>query len=235
MLQRLLLSSAILAIAAVALFSACTKPVNKAQQAPPARIKAPTERARPPAHPGIPPGTPEQKAQPAEIPQGEQPVEPEKNPTGAIPDNQVFVTYKSIPGMYSIQAPEGWTRTENGTDVKFIDKYDGEQITLTKCDKAPTVESVKNEMVPVVEREGHAVKVTEMRSKVMPNGDTACIIVYTCNSDPDPATKKQVRLDNIHYYYYKPGKLATLRLWSPVGVDNKAKWTQISESFAWNK
>jgi hypothetical protein len=183
----------------------------------------------------LPPGVPAPDEKPVEKATGEQPVEPEKNPPGAIPDTQVFVTYKSAAGMYSLKAPEGWARTEKGTDVTFADKFDGEQVVVSKCNTAPTVESVKNNQAPAVEKAGRAVKVTEMRSKKMPNGDTACIIVYTSNSDPDPVTNKQVRLDNIVYYYYMPGMLAALRLWAPAGADNADQWKLISESFSWQK
>lgn len=237
MSRTLLLNMAVMAAAALLLLTGCPKPAGQQAQAPHPRSNAPTtappER---PMHPGMPPGVPEPGEKPLEKKvEGEQPVEPEKNPTGAIPGTQTYTTYKSTAGMYSIKAPDGWTRTEKGPDVTFVDKFDGEQVTISKCTTAPTVESVKNDLVPVVEKNGHAVKVTEMRSKVMPNGDTACIIVYTCNSEPDPATKKQVRLNNIHYYYFMPGMLATLRLWAPVGVDNKEPWTQIAESFSWQK
>jgi hypothetical protein len=235
MSQRLLLSLVIIAAAAITLLTGCPKPAGQQAQAPPARNHAPMATPNNPARPGLPPGAPVPEEKPAEKPKGEQPVEPEKNPTGAIPSNQAFVTYKSTAGMYSIQAPEGWTRTESGTDVMFVDKLDGLQVSVTKCKEAPTVESMKDNLVPVVEREGHAVKVTEMRSKKMPNGDTACITVFTSNSNPDPVTKKQVRLNNIIYYYYMPGMLAKLQLWAPVGVDNANPWKLISESFAWSK
>lgn len=233
MSKRLFVSLAVLAATTLALLTACPKSTGQQVQAPPAASNAPAPHR--PTPPGLPPGAPVPGEKPAEKPTGEQPVEPEKNPTGAIPANQVFTTFKSTAGMYSVKVPEGWAKEEKGTDVTFTDKFNGEQVVVTKCTTAPTVESVKDTQVPAVEKAGHAVKVTEMRSKKMPSGDTACIIVYTCNSEPDPVTKKQVRLDNITYYYYMPGMLATLRLWTPVGAKNADAWNQIAESFAWTK
>jgi HKD family nuclease len=37
----------------------------------------------------------------------EQPLKPEKNPPGDIPDNQVFIDYVSTLG-FSLKVPEGW-------------------------------------------------------------------------------------------------------------------------------
>ena len=39
----------------------------------------------------------------------EQPLVPEKNPPGDIPDSQVFVTFTSPLG-FEVKAPEGWSR-----------------------------------------------------------------------------------------------------------------------------
>ena len=40
----------------------------------------------------------------------------EKNPPGDIPDDQVFVAYTSRAGGYSLKVPEGWARTEKGSE-----------------------------------------------------------------------------------------------------------------------
>src|SRR4051794_28052892 len=44
-------------------------------------------------------------------------VEQEVNPPGDIPDDLAFITYSSSEGGYSIQVPEGWSRTETGANV----------------------------------------------------------------------------------------------------------------------
>jgi hypothetical protein len=56
---------------------------------------------------------------------------------------------------------------------------------------------------------------------------------YTSNSEPDPVTSKQVRLENNAYLFYKNGKLATLTLWAPLGADNVDQWQQMAQSFRW--
>jgi hypothetical protein len=73
------------------------------------------------------------------------------------------------------------------------------------------------------------VKVSDVQ---LPSGH-AVLIVYTSNSDPNPVTGKQVRIENNSYLYFKNGTLATLTLWAPVGADNVDQWARISRSFKW--
>src|SRR5215469_76297 len=68
---------------------------------------------------------------------------PDSNPqVGDIPDTQVFVTYQSSSAGYRLQVPEGWARATNGTDVSFVNKLDGVQISLMHASIAPTARSV---------------------------------------------------------------------------------------------
>ena len=62
-----------------------------------------------------------------------QPLAPETSPAGDIPDNQVFVAYASPNGGYQLQVPEGWARTDQGTDVRFVSKLDGVQVAVTNA------------------------------------------------------------------------------------------------------
>lgn len=215
-----------LALLAGVLLSACPK------SSPPASNNAASQSVSKSASPTAqqPPAGEQPLATPPE-----QPVEPEHNPPGDIPDTQVFITYANEPGMYSIKAPEGWARTETGGDVKFVDKFDGEQVAVSQASAEPTVESIKAEQVSALEKTGRAVNVTDVQSKQMPDGLTAICVKFTSNSEPDPVTNKQVRLENETYYYYAPGMLAALTLWAPQGADNVDQWKLISESFAWTK
>ena len=163
----------------------------------------------------------------------EKPVAPEKNPPGDIPDTQVFVTYTSRAGKYAVDAPEGWARSEHGADVKFTDKFDGEQVTLSRSAIPPTVSSVKRDQAPALQQDGRAVRIQEVKAKRMPHGTAVVYVAYTSNSDPDPVTSKKVRIDNITYYYDHQGILAALTLWAPSGADNADQWKRISESFGW--
>ena len=158
---------------------------------------------------------------------------PEKNPPGDIPDSQAFVTYTSKSGGYSLKAPEGWARSENGANVKFVEKVDGEQVKITKSATAPTVASIKRIQVAALQQQGHAVKIKNVASKSMGHGNTAIVVAYNSNSESNPVTGKKIRQENATYYYYHQGKLAALTVWAPAGADNVDQWKLISESFGW--
>ena len=162
----------------------------------------------------------------------EKPVAPEKNPPGDIPDSQVFVKYASPQGHYEIEVPEGWSRNENGPNVTFINKLDGLSVTITNASKKPTKESIKNIQLVKLKQKERAVIVNSVKNAKLKNYN-AIKVVYTSNSDPDPVTDKQVRLENNLYFFYKNGKLAKLRLWAPLGADNVDQWRRISDSFRW--
>lgn len=170
-------------------------------------------------------------AQPSPV-AAEQPVAPETNPAGDIPDNQVFVTFTAPTGGYSLQVPEGWARTDNGADVRFVSKLDGVQVAMTNASAAPTTASAQAAQVPELQRSGRAVQVSKVQDVQLPAGP-AVMVEYASNSDPDPVTNKQVRLENNAYLFYHNGKLATLTLWAPLGADNVDQWQQMAQSFRW--
>src|SRR6202011_872988 len=66
----------------------------------------------------------------------------EKNPPGDIPDDQVFVAYTSPGSGYSLKVPEGWARSEKGTDVNFTDKFDGVAVIVDAAGTPPTMQDV---------------------------------------------------------------------------------------------
>lgn len=162
----------------------------------------------------------------------EQAVAPEQNPVGDIPDNQAFVPYASPSGGYTLQVPEGWARTENGTGVSFADKLDGVRVSVTDAATAPTAKTAPGKEVAALRQSGRAVQITSVRDVQLPTGPSV-LVEYTSNSEPNAVTGKQVRLENNSYLIFKNGKLATLTLWAPLGADNVDQWQQIAKSFAW--
>jgi hypothetical protein len=172
---------------------------------------------------------------PSQVPevQGETPVAPEKNPPGDIPDSQVFITYRSTDGQYQLEVPEGWARSTQGADVSFIDKLDGVKVTITQASAAPTAASVRTNEAAALLKSGRAVQVDKIQDVQLPAG-AAVLVEYSSNSDPDPVTGKQVRLENSMYLYFQNGKLAALTLWAPLGADNVDQWQRISQSFRWS-
>lgn len=162
----------------------------------------------------------------------ETPVAPEKNPPGDIPDTQVFINYVSKSG-FSLKVPEGWARSDRADGVSFIDKLDGVVATETRGASAPTVENVKADYVPALAKSVRAMKVDSIEMVKLPAG-TAVRIAYSSNSDPNPVTNKQVRLENQRYLFFKDGRLVAVELYAPLGADNVDQWQLMSQSFRWN-
>lgn len=170
----------------------------------------------------------------APAPTTEAPLPPEKNPPGDIPDSQVFVTYTSPKG-YHLEVPEGWSRTvgADGAAVSLVQHYDGVSVTLAPAASAPTLASLRAQQVAALEADGRAVTVASVQAVTLPAGP-GFLVRYASNSDPNPVTDKQVRLENERFYLFHQGTLAALTLWAPYGSDNVDQWRRMSTSFGWN-
>src|SRR5207248_2151504 len=153
----------------------------------------------------------------------EKPIVPEHNPPGDIPDTQVFVTYASPLG-FNTKVPEGWSRADEAQSVRISDKYDTIEIVVSPLNSAPTVDSVNTNQAPELAKTGRAVKVVKVK-QVRLKGGSAVLISYTSNSEPNPVTNKQIRLEHDRYLFYKDGKLATLDMAAPQGADNVDDWS----------
>jgi hypothetical protein len=162
----------------------------------------------------------------------EQPVTPETNPPGDIPDSQVFVTYTS-PAGFSLKVPEGWALTELPDGASFADKYGRIDIALAGAASAPTAKGVGREEVAKLVKSGRAVRISAIRQITLPAGP-AVLIVYTSNSDPNAVTDKQIRLENNRYLFYRAGHEAALTLSAPAGADNVDQWQLMANSFRWH-
>jgi hypothetical protein len=171
---------------------------------------------RPAVQPAVAPPQPAQTG-------AEQAIAAERNPPGDIPDDQAFIPYTS--GVYQVQVPEGWARTVNGTDVRFVDKFGGVAVTLSTTAQAPVAATPPQ--IP-----GRAVQIIRARDVRLPGGP-AVVIDYASNSEPDSVTGKQIRLENQAYLFFKDGRLATLTMWAPFGADNVDQWNLMSRSFKW--
>jgi hypothetical protein len=58
-------------------------------------------------------------------------------------------------------------------------------------------------------------------------------IVYTANSDPNPVTNKQIRVESERFLIGRKDKVAELTFSAPAGADNADQWTMMSQSFRW--
>ena len=152
----------------------------------------------------------------------------EKNPPGDIPDDQVFVPYTSSASGYSLKVPEGWARSEKGSDVQFIYKFDGIAVVVDAAATSPTTKDV----VAKLGKAEKGFKVIRTNDIRLPAGP-ALFVKYESESEVNPVTNKRIRLEDEAYAFYKNGKIAVLILWAPMGADNADEWKLISESFRW--
>jgi hypothetical protein len=162
----------------------------------------------------------------------ERPAPAEKNPPGDIPDNQVFIEYRSPLG-FTIKVPEGWARRDSSDGATFNDKYNTIALVISQHADAVTVASVNQQEVAELEKMGKAVRVTAVKSVRLPAGSTV-VVSYSSNSEPNPVTEKAIREENERYFFWQNGKLVTLTLSSPFGADNADQWNLMSKSFRWH-
>jgi hypothetical protein len=153
-------------------------------------------------------------------------VKPEVNPPGDIPDNQVFITYKSPLGV-AIQVPEGWARMDKTDGVVFADKYGRIEVTVSEG-----MQLTPKEAADALKSSGRAVAIKKAETAKRPAGE-AIFIAFDSNSEPNAVTNKQIRLENDRYVFSKNGKVATLTFSAPKGADNVDQWLLMSKSFQW--
>lgn len=158
-------------------------------------------------------------------------VAPEKNPTGDIPDSQVFVQYKSPMG-FSIKVPEGWSRADRADGARFSDKYNSVDLAVSKADRAPNAAGSKEREAVELQKTGRAVQIKSVKDVKLKSGP-AVLISYASNSDPNPVTNRQIRLEHDRYLIFNNGMLMTLDLSAPLGADNVDQWQLMSNSFQW--
>ena len=168
----------------------------------------------------------------APIPAQQQPLAPETNPPGDIPDTQAFVTYSSPKGFH-LEVPEGWARSNSKQGVHFADKYGSVDVQISRVKNAPTLSSVQQNQLAALTASNQAVEVNDMQAVQLPGGQ-AVRLDYASNSSPNPVTNKQIRLENTEYFFYKNGELASVTFSAPYGADNVDQWRYMSESFGWN-
>jgi hypothetical protein len=161
----------------------------------------------------------------------EKAVAPEVNPPGDIPDNQQFVTFEVAQGA-ALKVPEGWARTDTKEGAIFADKYGRIELAIRPATSPLTIDVVRARQIADLESNGRAVKVIKIEQVKLPAG-SAVKVVYTSNSDPNPVTNKQIRLESERFYLSGNGKLAELTFSAPAGADNVDQWTLMSKSFRW--
>lgn len=163
---------------------------------------------------------------------GVNPNAPEVNPAGDIPDNQVFIPYQAPSGDFTVKVPEGWAQSSDGDATVFTDKLNTIRIEESASDTAPTVQSVKDNVVPTIAATSANYEPGDV-TQVSRQSGPAILVTYRADSAPDPVTGKVIHLDVERYEFYSAGKLVTLTLSGPQGADNVDPWRIVTDSLAW--
>jgi hypothetical protein len=150
--------------------------------------------------------------------------------TGDIPDNQVFLVFTDRAGAFSIKYPEGWTQSGSPRDVTFRDKNNLVHVVIAPG-AAPTPTSVAGQLNASKQADStlsfHAPQTVTIGSRPVVTA------VYTTESAPNPVTGKRVKLVVDRYELAGGGRVATVDLGTPVGVDNVDAYRMMIESFRW--
>ena len=150
---------------------------------------------------------------------------------GDIPDNQVFVRYRTSGGGWSIKVPEGWARVKSTNAVMFTDHVNFIAVTVVSAPNAPTIMSVaRRDQAELAKQKGYrAGKVSVVQRQAGP----AVLITYIVDNFINPATGKVVSVANERYEFWRNGALVTVTLSTPVGSDNVDSWRTVTDSFGW--
>jgi hypothetical protein len=157
----------------------------------------------------------------------------ENNPPGDIPDTQAFTDYRSQPGGYHLQVPEGWARSEHGSSVVFSDKLNSVSVDVSAASGPRTPDTVRSTDEPKLRSTVRAFQEVKVETVTLPAGQ-AMLLRYRANSAPSDVTGKVYRLEVDRYEVYRSGKLAAISLGAPAGSDNVDVWKKISRSFGWS-
>jgi hypothetical protein len=150
--------------------------------------------------------------------------------TGDIPDNQNFLTLKDPRLRVSMLYPEGWTVKTSASGVTISDKNNLVRISVA-AGSTPTVSSVRARLAALKSSTPGLTAGTPQAISLR-NGP-AVKAIYTTQSAPNPVTGKQVRLTVDRYELARGGRVATVDLGTPVGVDNVDAYKRMIESFRW--
>ncbi len=154
-------------------------------------------------------------------------------PSGDIPDNAIFVVYRSRGGGYTLQYIEGWVVTELPRGgVTISDKDSSVNVRLEPLPGGNILAYVQQTDLPHL-RQAVASFAPKNLGSVSVNGKPVAHLTFTGLSPPDPVTGKRRRVMSDRYYLAGSSKLAILTLTTPVGVDNVDAFNQILRSFSW--
>jgi hypothetical protein len=149
---------------------------------------------------------------------------------GDIPDNQVFLTYRSARGRWSIKFPEGWARTGSATRTVFRDKNNLVRIVIAPGALPTTAQA--HALIGRARQAAPSIHIgTPQRMTI--SGHPSVKVTYSTVSAPNLVTNRRVTLMVDRYYLSHGGRVAVVDLGTPVGVDNVDAYRMMIQSFTW--
>jgi hypothetical protein len=150
--------------------------------------------------------------------------------TGDIPDNQNFLTFQGASLRFSIVYPEGWTVQRVTSGVTFRDKNNLVRIALSPGSE-PTAAQMQAQLAALKRTDPSLVAGTP--APITLRSGPAIKVTYTTESAPNPVTGKRVTLLVDRYALSHSGRVATVDLGTPRGVDNVDAYKKMIASFTW--
>jgi hypothetical protein len=150
--------------------------------------------------------------------------------TGDIPDNQMFLTYRSPVGHYTMSYPEGWAIKAHGSGVTISDKNNIVHVVVASG-TTPSAATVAADLTRL-KRSNPTLTFSAATSIQLKSGG-AIKTTYTTRSAPNPVTGKSVLLIVDRYELGSAGRRATVDLGTPKGVDNVDAYHRMINSFRW--
>jgi hypothetical protein len=159
-------------------------------------------------------------------------IAPAADPPGSIAEAQPFAPHQSKDGSYVIDLPADWAQTESGSMVTATSGNDGVLVAVQPAPVAPTAATARDNEAVLLQQHGRAVQILAVEDVTLPAGP-AVKIRFTSNSEPDPATGRQLRLEDQTLLIPRAGQLYGVTMWAPQGAQTAAAWDRVAKSFRW--
>jgi hypothetical protein len=145
----------------------------------------------------------------------------------------VFLVLGNAHGGYSMKYPEGWTIQRSGSHKLTIsDKNNLVRVVIARG-PAPSPASVAAALA-AVKKSSPTLTFAAPQKFSLPASSGAVKAVYTTESAPNAVTGKRVKLIVDRYVLPGPGgRVATVDLGTPAGVDNVDAYRMMIHSFTW--
>jgi hypothetical protein len=157
---------------------------------------------------------------------------PDASPSGDIPDNQAYVRYAPRGTAYSVEVPEGWSRTAAGGATVFTDKLNAIRVESRPARRALTVAAARATEVPRLRAAVKGFRPGTVTT-VSRRAGSAVRIAYLATARPNEVTGK-AGVDAVErYVFFHGGRQVVLTLSGPRGADNVDPWRIVTDSLRW--